>query len=125
MDYITINLEGSVKTYILFHAAFIREAWIAEVLPDGSNRIMRQFECHDLRDRQNEMAECLARLGAISQIAFSGIAPDTAAFFEKMLMTKNPIPAIGAKSASAWSRIANVISSIRTDHRIPSSAKLM
>ncbi len=97
MNYITIKIknEDTITDYLLFHADYLNEAWIAEVKEDESIRIVREFTCHDVMNCLDEIARCTDYLGTVTQIIGNDFEPAVVqALREKLLcpqIDKSPV----------------------------------
>lgn len=88
MGYITFNIiqDDQPRDFILFHAEYINEAWVAEVREDNSTRILREWECRNLLQCIDEIVLCIDHLGEVVKMIPSDIDPVAFKILEDRLM---------------------------------------
>lgn len=92
MSYITIRVrnEGRLTDYLLFHADYINEAWLAEVREDETTRIVREFACHDLMNCIDEIVLCADHLGRVTDVFGNDSEPAVVQALREKLLYPEP-----------------------------------
>ncbi len=96
MSYITIRVknEGRLTDYLLFHADYLNEAWLAEVREDDTTRIVREFACHDLMNCIDEIVLCADHLGIVTDVFGNDSEPAVVQALREKLLCPEPETAV-------------------------------
>jgi len=75
MGYITLTIsKGEItQDYILFHAEYLNESWLAEVNQDESTTILRQFKCKKFENCFDEAVSVILHLGEVKKISVNEV----------------------------------------------------
>lgn len=75
MGYITLTVKkhNETKEYILFHADYLNEAWLAKVNDDDTTKIIKQFRCRKFEQCFHDAVHLISQLGEVTKISSSEI----------------------------------------------------
>lgn len=109
MGYITFTISNreTIAEYILFHADYLNESWLAEVNSDGSTKILRQFKCKNFENCFSEAVAVIVLLGTVSKISVTDLDENYGYILQNEIIAKSNIipssPTVAAFNVS-WTR---------------------
>jgi len=91
MGYINLSIkrDGVTYTYVIFHAKYLNEAWLAEVQEDDTTKIVKQFKCRKFKNCFYDLARHINMLGQVEKLSATDIEPRFVKMLENILVNKS------------------------------------
>jgi hypothetical protein len=89
MGYTTLSIKNNntIGKYIIFYADYLNEAWLSEVMPDDTTKIVKQFICKNESDL-DILCRYISRKGELINLTGSHSVGDYLAILENKLAEK-------------------------------------